>query len=253
MSIWHIYGGNRLTGSTRVQGAKNAVLPIMAASVLSGGETVLHNVPDLRDVTTTLRILQHLGCTAVRDGDTVRIDSRGMHCDFIPHALMRELRSSVIFLGAILARFGTARLSMPGGCELGPRPVNLHLDALRALGAEVTERGGDIICRAHALQGRRILLPFPSVGATENVMLAACAAAGRRSSATPRVSRRSPTCSATCASSARTFPARARPQSRSAASGRGHLSSTRSCPTASSQRRSCVLPLPAAARWSCRM
>ena len=168
MSIWHIYGGNRLTGSTRVQGAKNAVLPIMAASVLSGGETVLHNVPDLRDVTTTLRILQHLGCTAVRDGDTVRIDSRGMHCDFIPHALMRELRSSVIFLGAILARFGTARLSMPGGCELGPRPVNLHLDALRALGAEVTERGGDIICRAHALQGRRILLPFPSVGATEN-------------------------------------------------------------------------------------
>ena len=178
MSIWHIYGGNRLTGSTRVQGAKNAVLPIMAASVLSGGETVLHNVPDLRDVTTTLRILQHLGCTAVRDGDTVRIDSRGMHCDFIPHALMRELRSSVIFLGVILARFGTARLSMPGGCELGPRPVNLHLDALRALGAEVTERGGDIICQAHALQGRRILLPFPSVGATENAMLAACAAAG---------------------------------------------------------------------------
>ena len=157
MSIWHIYGGNRLTGSTRVQGAKNAVLPIMAASVLSGGETVLHNVPDLRDVTTTLRILQHLGCTAVRDGDTVRIDSRGMHCDFIPHALMRELRSSVIFLGAILARFGTARLSMPGGCELGPRPVNLHLDALRALGAEVTERGGDIICRAHALQGLPIM------------------------------------------------------------------------------------------------
>ena len=93
MSIWHIYGGNRLTGSTRVQGAKNAVLPIMAASVLCGGETVLYNVPDLRDVTITLRILRHLGCTAVRDGDTVRIDSRGMHCEFIPHALMRELRS----------------------------------------------------------------------------------------------------------------------------------------------------------------
>lgn len=253
MSIWHIYGGNRLTGSTRVQGAKNAVLPIMAASVLSGGETVLHNVPDLRDVTTTLRILQHLGCTAVRDGDTVRIDSRGMHCDFIPHALMRELRSSVIFLGAILARFGTARLSMPGGCELGPRPVNLHLDALRALGAEVTERGGDIVCRAHALQGRRILLPFPSVGATENAMLAACAAAGEtvicNAAREPEIA----TCSATCASSARTFPARARPRSRSAVSGRGRLSSTRSCPTASSQRRSCALPPPAAARWSCRM
>ena len=230
MSIWHIYGGNRLTGSTRVQGAKNAVLPIMAASVLAGSETVLHNVPDLKDVTITLRILRHLGCTAERDGDTVRIDSRGMNRDFIPHDLMRELRSSVIFLGAILTRFGTASLSMPGGCELGPRPVNLHLDALRALGAEVTERGGDIICRAHALQGR-----------------------GRRSSATPHASRRSPTCNATCASSARTFPARARPRSRSAVSGRGRLSSTRSCPTASSQRRSCALPPPAAARWSCRM
>ena len=110
MSIWHIYGGNRLTGSTRVQGAKNAVLPIMAASVLAGSETVLHNVPDLKDVTITLRILRHLGCTAERDGDTVRIDSRGMNRDFIPHDLMRELRSSVIFLGAILARFGTANL-----------------------------------------------------------------------------------------------------------------------------------------------
>ena len=178
MSIWHIYGGNRLTGSTQVQGAKNAVLPIMAASVLAGSETVLHNVPDLKDVTITLRILRHLGCTAERDGDTVRIDSRGMNRDFIPHDLMRELRSSVIFLGAILTRFGTASLSMPGGCELGPRPVNLHLDALRALGAEVTERGGDIVCCAHDLKGRRILLPFPSVGATENAMLAACGASG---------------------------------------------------------------------------
>jgi len=167
-----------MTGSTQVQGAKNAVLPIMAASVLAGSETVLHNVPDLKDVTITLRILRHLGCTAERDGDTVRIDSRGMNRDFIPHDLMRELRSSVIFLGAILTRFGTASLSMPGGCELGPRPVNLHLDALRALGAEVTERGGDIVCCAHDLKGRRILLPFPSVGATENAMLAACAAAG---------------------------------------------------------------------------
>lgn len=90
MSIWHIYGGNRLTGSTQVQGAKNAVLPIMAASVLAGSETVLHNVPDLKDVTITLRILHHLGCTAERDGDTVRIDSRDMNRNFIPHDLMRS-------------------------------------------------------------------------------------------------------------------------------------------------------------------
>lgn len=178
MSIWHINGGNTLTGSTPVQGAKNAVLPIMAASVLAGCETELLHVPELRDVETTLRILRHLGCTAERDGDAVCIDSRGMSRNYIPHTLMRELRSSVIFLGAILARFGEARLSMPGGCELGPRPVDLHLDALRALGADVQEHGGDIVCRAQKLHGARIVLPFPSVGATENAMLAACAAEG---------------------------------------------------------------------------
>ena len=137
MTIWHINGGNTLHGSVAVQGAKNAVLPIMAASVLAPCETELRNVPELRDVNTTLRILRHLGCTAERGGDAVYIDSRGMSRNDIPHSLMRELRSSVIFLGAILARCGEARLSMPGGCELGPRPVDLHLEALRALGADV--------------------------------------------------------------------------------------------------------------------
>ena len=179
MSVWHIAGGNRLSGSVTVQGAKNAVLPIMAASVLAPGETELLNVPTLRDVNTTIRILRGLGCSVEREGDAVYIDSRPMSRSEIPHSLMRELRSSVIFLGALLARCGHARLSMPGGRELGPRPIDLHLMALRALGAEIDERGGDLICSAPSgLRGAGIALPMPSVGATENAMLAACAAEG---------------------------------------------------------------------------
>lgn len=178
MNIWHITGGSRLSGALSVQGAKNAVLPIMAASVVKGAETELDGVPDLRDVDATLRILRHLGCAAERDGARVYIDSRGMcRCD-VPHTLMRELRSSVIFLGAILARCGEASLSLPGGCELGPRPVDLHLEALRTLGAHVTERGGDIVCRAGSMRGAPVVLPFPSVGATENAMLCALVAEG---------------------------------------------------------------------------
>ncbi len=179
MSVWHVEGGNRLTGSVTVQGAKNAVLPIMAASVLAPGETELLNVPELRDVDTTIRILRGLGCSVEREGDAVYIDSRAMAACEIPHRLMRELRSSVIFLGALLARCGRAKLSMPGGCELGPRPIDLHLMALRALGAQIDERGGELICSApDGLHGAGIALPMPSVGATENAMLAACAAEG---------------------------------------------------------------------------
>ena len=179
MSVWHIAGGNRLSGSVTVQGAKNAVLPIMAASVLAPGETELLNVPTLRDVNTTIRILRGLGCSVEREVDAVYIDSRPMSRSEIPHSLMRELRSSVIFLGALLARCGHARLSMPGGCELGPRPIDLHLMALRALGAEIDERGGYLICSGDSgLHRSGRALPMPSVGATENAMLAACAAEG---------------------------------------------------------------------------
>lgn len=178
MSVWHVFGGNRLSGSVTVQGAKNAVLPIMAASVLSDCAVELLNVPALRDVEKTMTILRGLGCSVIRDGDSVNIGSAGLCRAEITHELMREMRSSVIFLGALLARCGEARLSMPGGCELGPRPVDLHLMALRALGAEITEDSGDIVARAEKLKGTRIDFPFPSVGATENALLAACAAEG---------------------------------------------------------------------------
>ncbi len=179
MSVWKISGGNKLYGDVRVQGSKNAVLPIMAASIVTGCETEIINCPQLSDVDAAMEILRHLGCRAEREKDIVNIDSRGMTRTDIPRELMSEMRSSVIFLGAILARTHAAQLTYPGGCELGARPIDMHLDALRCLGARVEENGGKLDCRDEGLTGTRIELPFPSVGATENAMLAACGAKGQ--------------------------------------------------------------------------
>lgn len=178
MDIWHVHGGKRLEGACTVQGSKNASLPILAASLVCPTRAELTDVPRLRDVDAALRILRHLGCRAEQRGGEVYIDSSFCSCSAIPHRLMEEMRSSVIFMGALIARCGEARLSLPGGCQLGRRPIDLHLSALRQLGAEIEEDGGEIRCRGGKLRGTRIALPFPSVGATENVMLAACAAEG---------------------------------------------------------------------------
>ena len=178
MDIWHIHGGRRLEGACHIQGSKNASLPILAASIVRPVRAELSNVPRLRDVDAALRILRHLGCRAEQQGSEVYIDSTGLTRSAIPHALMEEMRSSVIFMGALIARCGEARLSLPGGCQLGKRPIDLHLAALRQLGAVIEEDGGEILCRGGKLRGSKIELPFPSVGATENVMLAACAAEG---------------------------------------------------------------------------
>lgn len=178
MAIWHINGGRRLEGACFVQGSKNAVLPILAASIVCPTETNLLNVPQLSDVAVSLRILRQLGCTAEQQGNDVYIDSRSIVTNIIPHEMMECMRSSVLFMGALLARCGEVRLSAPGGCKLGSRPIDLHISAMKALGAEVEEQGSEIICKAAALKGARIELPFPSVGATENAILAACAAEG---------------------------------------------------------------------------
>ncbi len=178
MSVLLVAGGRRLWGTVPVQGAKNSVLPILAATILANDICVLHNCPQLSDVDASIEILRHLGCLVQQEGAQITVDSRPLSRWEIPHRLMREMRSSVIFLGAILARMGEGRLSMPGGCELGPRPIDLHLAALRAMGAEILESGGDLECRAPALRSCEITLSIPSVGATENAMLAAVAARG---------------------------------------------------------------------------
>lgn len=178
MSQLLITGGKRLTGEVRIQGAKNSVLPILAATLLTKEQVVLQGCPRLRDVEASIRILQALGCEAHWEGDSLTVDTAGMNRCVVSDALMREMRSSAIFLGAILARCGQAELSYPGGCELGPRPIDLHLAGLRQLGAQIDDSGGTLVCTASRLAGREIVLGLPSVGATENLMLAACGASG---------------------------------------------------------------------------
>ena len=171
-------GGRSLSGEVTVQGAKNSILPILAATLLTCGQVVLRHCPRLRDVDASVRILRALGCSAAWEGGDLTVDTAGLNGCGISDTLMREMRSSAVFLGAILARCGQADLSYPGGCELGPRPIDLHLSGLRELGADIREEGGFLHCRAPRLVGREVVLRMPSVGATENLMLAACGAEG---------------------------------------------------------------------------
>lgn len=179
MNTFLINGGRALNGQVFCPGSKNSSLPILAASLLSEGAVKIHNCPGLSDVDATLNILNYLGAKTFREGNSLLIDASGEIKSEIPENLMREMRSSVIFLGAVLGRTGKAEISAPGGCEIGLRPIDLHLYAMKKLGAEIEDEAGVIRCSApEGLYGAKINLSFPSVGATENAMIAGCTAKG---------------------------------------------------------------------------
>ncbi|HZK57155.1 MAG TPA: UDP-N-acetylglucosamine 1-carboxyvinyltransferase [Clostridia bacterium] len=178
MSKLIINGGNRIQGEIRIGGAKNSVLPILAATVLNGSINVIHDIPKLLDVRIMEKILVSLGCSVKRENRTVVVDSRQMTNHEIPEELVREMRSSIVFLGAMLSRCGRVVASYPGGCEIGLRPIDLHLKSLREMGAKIEEEHGFLICKAKQLKGCDIQLDFPSVGATENIILSAVFAKG---------------------------------------------------------------------------
>ncbi|MDR2939066.1 MAG: UDP-N-acetylglucosamine 1-carboxyvinyltransferase, partial [Clostridiales bacterium] len=178
MGEYHVKGGNKLAGELRVGGAKNAILPILASVILNAGKSIIHNCPLISDTYVSIEILEALGCTIKLSGTTLLIDSSNAKSYDVPEHLVREMRSSFIFLGGVLGRFGKVRISYPGGCELGARPIDLHLKALKELGAKIEEDQGFIICTGEKLKGTRINFDFPSVGATENTMLSAVYADG---------------------------------------------------------------------------
>jgi UDP-N-acetylglucosamine 1-carboxyvinyltransferase len=173
-----IEGGRPLTGAIQIHGAKNAALPILAACILASGTHTLHNVPNLLDIDTMLRILRALGCRAEQQGDTVSITTSTANSSHIPEELMGQMRSSIFLMGPLLARFGSVTVYQPGGCAIGERKIDLHLKGLQALGANIEEFANKIVCTADSLQGSEIVLDFPSVGATENIMMAAVKAEG---------------------------------------------------------------------------
>ena len=174
-----IQGGARLDGEIRISGAKNAVLPILAATLLADGVSVVENVPHLHDVTTTVELLGCMGVTVVIDEKlSIEVDSNTIENYTAPYHLVKTMRSSILVLGPLLARFGQAEVSLPGGCAIGSRPVNLHIKGLQDMGADIEVKNGYIHARAERLKGARLVLDMVTVTGTENLMMAAVLADG---------------------------------------------------------------------------
>jgi UDP-N-acetylglucosamine 1-carboxyvinyltransferase len=177
-----IQGGRRLKGEVRISGAKNAALPILASSILSGGTSTFRNVPQLNDIRTTAKLLKHLGATveeADKSGHTLRVSTDGIRCFDAPYELVKTMRASVLVLGPLVARHGQAVVSLPGGCAIGARPIDQHLKGLEAMGAKITLEHGNVKARARRLHGADIVCDVPTVTGTENLMMAASLAKGR--------------------------------------------------------------------------
>ena len=173
-----IQGQNSLSGSVNISGAKNAVLPIMTAALMAEGECVISRVPDLRDTRTMIKLMEIIGAKCSMEGNRLKIDADSVNNPEAPYDLVKTMRASFYVLGPLLARFGTVKVSLPGGCAWGPRPVDFHLKGLEKLGAKVTLRSGYILAEAKKLKGANINFEFPSVGATGNIVMAASTADG---------------------------------------------------------------------------
>jgi len=178
LETFAIEGGRPLSGSLRIQGAKNAALPILAAAVLAEGQFYIYDVPHLKDIKVMLEILTSLGAKTKHVDSCVDLDTSSVSVPLIPDDLMSQMRSSMFLAGPLLARLGEVTISRPGGCDIGERRIDLHLSGLTALGAKIEESEGYITFRAKQLRGTNIFLSFPSVGATENIMMAAVLAKG---------------------------------------------------------------------------
>ena len=169
---------NPLKGSVKIDGAKNAVLPIIAATLLAKGKSVIKDVPNLRDVHVISDLLRHLGAEVEYEGKTLTVDATNITTCEAPYELVRKMRASFLVMGPLLSRFNHTKISMPGGCAIGTRPIDLHLKGFKCLGADVEIDHGFVEAKTEKLKGSKLYLDFPSVGATENIMMAACLAEG---------------------------------------------------------------------------